>query len=469
MELERRAYEGAAKDTVTFCRVHRPKVLHPKRGLVTFVPYPYEETLLNHLDAGGSTLAHKPRQTGISTTVMIQRLRMCLEGPGVHLIVSAKAGLAAELIKRARTAATTCDPPFPLKIVTDNAMELAFDNGARIVGEGSTPDTGRTHAATSVVLDEVRALPYPDEMWQSLAPTVTEGLSIVMISTPDIQGSFYHGHWENAQASDAWDYHEVRWQEHPEHDDAWAAETKERLNLTDAQWGNEYDLEWGHVGDAVFNKAAMEQVTSLGKRQHILPAEWHPGYAAIGGDLSGGGRAETVVLALDCREKPFHVVNVDHSDRWSAAQQRSHIVSAHETYNATPYLDRTGVGWAIISDLDIPNVGVLFTGGDAITEPPAGGINVPRGKLYANAAYMAEQGQVAVSEEQFPELVVGMRSITWEKTGQHLDQVDALVLALWGATRGKPSGVAFSTPDYASEEAAQEDERQPRSAMDLIG
>jgi hypothetical protein len=408
LAIAQAAFDEACRSTVAFVELYSPKVPVPGIGLVEYVPYPKQVALLNDLDAGRSALAFKSRQTGISTTVMIQRLRACLEPNRTHLVVSAKRELAAELISIARTAALNCTPPFPLKITTDNANELGFENESRIVGEASTKETGRTYAVDSALLDEVRSLLYPDDMWQSLAPTTTHGGSICMVSTPDIEGSFYHSHWYDvSNGLSEWGYHKIHWRDWPDRTEDWANETRKRLKFTAQQWDQEYELEWGSVGDAVFSKESVDLAVRLGQESYEPPATWGKGHAAIGGDLSGGGRAETVVLVLDKRKRPCRVIDVRHDDKWAG----------------------------VVSSLDIPKFGVFFTGGEKVNTTNKREPNIPRDKLYGHLAYDVEQGMVAVPEK-FQPLILAMRSLTWAKTGQYLDHVDALALAYWGATGG---------------------------------
>jgi len=205
-------------------------------------------------------------------------------------------------------------------------------------------------------------------------------------------------------------------------------------------------LEWGSLADAVFDMESIDRAITLGQVSWQPPSSIRPNEFAIGGDLSGGGRASTVLLVLDKREVPLRIVDVADSENWTAPKQQAEIERVAKVWNAVPWLDRTGVGWSIVGNLSIPVVGVAFTGGREVTgtnrEP-----NIPRERLWAHLAYGMEQGQVAIPPER-QDVILGLRSATWSKTGVNHDFVDALALAYWSATGGdrKRGGVYVSSP-----------------------
>lgn len=461
VEAERRLARIATVDTLAFCNLYRPQVVHPKRGSVVFVPYPKQAEVLRSLDAGESALIHKSRQTGMTTSLMIQRLRACLVPNTTHLIVSAKAHLAAGLIEIAKHAAQTCDPKFPTAITTDNQLELAFANGSRIVGESSTPESGRSYAVTSALLDEVRALAWPKETWQSLAPTATHGGSLCMVSTPDIEGSFFHEHWLRVSSGlTPWAYHVVHWRDWPGRTDEWAEKTRADLGLTKLEWQQEFELEWGSILSAIFSAESIALATGLGGEP------WEPSRLpthAIGGDIAkgGSGRDSSVLIALDTTSEPFHIVAAEDVGELSAPALQAKIDEWAQTRKATPWLDCTGIGWGVVSNLTSPAVGVNFTGGTAVT-PADLGWNIPRDKLLSNLALGMEKGRLAIQPEQ-SEIIASLRSAQKEKRkGLFVDWLDALALAYWSATN--QGGFLFSVPQYREDE----DEVRVRSAMDMV-
>lgn len=458
--------EKANHDTSTFCKVYRPQVVLPGKGSVIFVPYPRQREVFASLDAGESGLIFKSRQTGMTTTIMLQRLRSCLVPNTSHLIVSAKAGLAGELIDIARHAARTCDPPFPLRITTDNQLEFGFSNGSRIVGEASTPESGRTYAVTTATLDEVRALAWPQETWQSLAPTVTHGGALCMVSTPDIEGSFFYRHWlEVSSGLTPWAYHVVHWQDWPGRTDEWAETTREKLRLTRHEWQQEFELEWGSIASAIFSAESIALATRLGA-EPWLPSE-RPTHA-IGGDIAmgGAGRDASVLVTLDTTSEPFRVAAAEDLGELSAVALQARIEERARERNAKPWLDCTGIGWGVVSNLSCPAVGVNFTGGTAVTKADLGW-NVPREKLLSHLALGLEKGKVAIPPGQ-AEIIASLRSAQREKRkGLFVDWLDALALAYWAATGGDRRPINLA--DLMGSPSKDAYRASPPQGFDVVG
>ena len=459
--------EKAKYDTATFCRVYRPSVLHPARGLILYSPFPKQQALLADLDAGKSALVFKSRQTGITTSAMVQRLRACLEPGTTHVVVSKNQDEARKLIRRARRAMETCDPSFPLKVKEgrDNTLELGFENESSIIGLAPTEEGGRAEAATTVLLDEVRSLPWPDALWQSLGPALTHGASVCMVSTPDIEGSFYHQHWTTTSSGQTpWAYHVVHWRDWPGRDEEWAEQKRAELQFTQQMWDQEYELKWGSLADALFSAEGIELALRLGTVAWMPPVPVHAGMFAAGGDLSGGGRAETVLLALDIRQKPFRVCEVRHSPSWTAPRQADEIVKFAQDFAVVPWLDRTGVGWGIAGNVSVPKVGVAFTGGREVTGTAAEP-NIPRERLMQHLAWGMEQGHVAIPAEQ-QDLVIGLRASTLKGKGVNSDHVDALALAYWGATGGDRRPINLA--DLIGRPSTEEYRPTPPSGLDAV-
>jgi hypothetical protein len=431
-ELENRVRTRALTDSPTFCEAYRPRVTHPVRGQVVFAPFDFQADFMRALDVGGPCAVLKARQIGISTTLMLQKLARCQLPGRTVLVVSRKEATAKELLRIARHGYETCDPPFPAKLVTDNALELGFDNGSRMIAESASESAGRTVAASDVVFDEFAYLPWQQEMWQSVRPTVSRSGNVAVVSSPSLEGDLFHTVCLQAQeASSGWRYFELPWRVCPDYDDEWHA--KERPNYTAAQWGEEYECRFGSTSDAVFR---AEYVTAAIERGKAL----QPGRAgvALGADVAGEGRDQTVLVYLTEHEGLYCPEVYGAYDVLSAPDLQSRLEAAVTQLKVPLWLDQTGLGWGIKGNLQCPVTGVVFTGGQAISHPSWDTWHIPRAKLINNAVLAFEQGIVAIPPGQ-EQLLLGLRAYRWDKKlGVNADFVDALLLALWAATQKQP-------------------------------
>lgn len=444
----RQVLDLASRDTLAFLYTYRPKVLHPIRGLIPFRPYDYQLNLLDHLDTCSRNIILKARQSGISTTTVLQKLRKCLSGPVTCLFLSAKEKYGKELIRIARTAVSTCEPAFPLDLTTDNQLELAFSNGSRILCEAASQSPARGYAASDILLDEFAFWPWQEEMFKAIRPTVSRGGSITVLSTPDSEGDLYHSLWQRAQnPNTSWHSHYLPWTVCPEYNEAWAEE--EQKDYTAQQWLQEYCCEFLTSGSVVFAPAiiaaAVEAANALGlksKFARVLPDRTHKG----GADLAGDGEDQTVWLVLDVSELPWRIVDWESLDRGAPDFQAAILDAAAERYGADLWVDNTGLGWAIASLTTSPYIHrANITSGNALTQQDDGAspssaasttvYGIPRVKLLANLVKCLELGKIALPPCA-TELIFQLRNFRWTVERPD-DWVFALALAAWAASNAE--------------------------------
>jgi len=81
-----------------------------------------------------------------------------------------------------------------------NMTTLKLVNNSRLEVRAQSPDAGRSATASLVILDEAAFMPYADEIWSSVFPTLSnsEGQCFI-ISTSNGVGNFYHQMWIKAE------------------------------------------------------------------------------------------------------------------------------------------------------------------------------------------------------------------------------------------------------------------------------
>ena len=429
-----RLFEEASRNTAAFADLFQPRIADKLRGMIPFVPYGYQVELSDQLDRGGKVIVLKSRQIGISTTIMVQKLRRAIFDGATVLVVSRNEEAAKELVKMAQDAWDNLRFPTGVVQTTKNTLEIGFSNGGRIKAIPSSKNAGRVMSASDLVIDEAAFLPWQEEMWRGIRPTVTHGFSIVVVSTPDMEGDLFSRLWEEAQDPESdWRYHEWPWRTCPVYDDEWYAVN--RPDYTAADWAQEYECKFGSASDAVFLKVYIGAAIALSKGA-VYEAPDPIGFDAFaqGVDVSGEGRDCSVITTIDIREGPFWLVDVRSWEVLPAHLLEAEVEkAAHDFGDVEPWIDRTGLGWGITQHLDIPLRAVAFTSGTNVggtpTEP-----NIPRTVLINNLVLGLESGNVRIPIE-FQQTIRGLRSYRWsKKRGTDVDFVDSLALAYWGGS-----------------------------------
>ena len=146
------------------------------------------------------------RQLGKSFTIAFIMCNKVLKKKGtLGLCVSTGQRAASELLKKVKQMAEA------VKVVskglityTDNADSVTFSTGSRIVSLPSNPDGLRGFSASIVCLDECAFIPFVDEIYQAIAPTLTRDKTseLILCSTPAGCSGLFYDILQNAD--DSW-------------------------------------------------------------------------------------------------------------------------------------------------------------------------------------------------------------------------------------------------------------------------
>lgn len=240
-------------------------VLHPT-GVKPFDPYVYQARLL--MDRSPRRLVLKARQTGISQTVAIEaRWRAEYQPGSTVLVISRTEKLASDLVRYARSAA----PVRPdNRIVRDNALGLEFANGSRILAEAATKTAGRGYAATAVYLDEFAFHEYDEDVFRAVQPTVSQGGSVTVLSTPNGRTNLFYLMWAGELGE--WSKHLVHWRDCPVYDADWYSRTRGTYTVRD--WASEFECDFVESGGSVFPAELCERVYRRSGLPTGEPGSW---------------------------------------------------------------------------------------------------------------------------------------------------------------------------------------------------
>lgn len=239
------------------------EIQHPTKGRLMFELYPFQETVLEHVEKYRFNIVLKSRQLGLSTVMSAYCLWLAVFGRDKNiLLVADKFQGSKNMLAKIRIAYRSL-PKWMLnrldlqELEGESVQHLKFSNGSKIQALPTTLHTGRGEAASFVVVDEAAINDKLDEAWKSIYSTVTTGGNIIVFSTPlGKKGKFYELWSENAITVDefneipklndpkvinkrknAFVQLELPWNVHPEHNQEWF--DAETVNMSEQQIAQE--------------------------------------------------------------------------------------------------------------------------------------------------------------------------------------------------------------------------------------
>lgn len=211
------------KDPVYFL-CNYAKIVHPKKGEVTFKTYDFQNDLLRRFRDHRYNILLKARQLGASTIVAGYIAWLILFHKHKEVIVMAtKQDKAKNILRKVRMIIDGL--PEWLKITkykTDNRVTIELTNGSRVGAESTAKDAGRSDSLALLVLDEAAHIENMDNIWTAIYPTLSTGGSVIALSTPDGVGNWFHKTCMGAKnGQNNFVLSELPWSVHPDRDEEW--------------------------------------------------------------------------------------------------------------------------------------------------------------------------------------------------------------------------------------------------------
>jgi len=214
------------------------RVQHPKRGNVPFILYEFQKRLIAAINNPEKRwcIALLARQCGKTQVIAMYLLWIATFKSDQQILIASKNNShAVEIMDRIRYAYE--ELPFWLKpgCITYNRHTIVFDNKSQIRSESTTEKTGRGLSVSILYLDELAFVrpSIQEEMWSSLAPTLSTGGFAIISSTPNGDTDLFANLWRGAEM-DANGFLPFRahWDEHPERGPEYLADMTRKLGET---------------------------------------------------------------------------------------------------------------------------------------------------------------------------------------------------------------------------------------------
>jgi hypothetical protein len=214
-----------------FCHKY-VKITHPKKGLLPFITYKYQRRVIDEYEHHRFNIISKFRQGGLTTVTVLWAMWRCLFKLDETIMVVSKTDREAiasgEIVKRAMEELPVWMKPAMSK---NNDHQKIFDEtGCKLFFY--SPDAARGRSITYLIIDEAAFIQNMDTFWNAILPTVATGGSVIVVSTVNGVGNWYHETYSAAERGEnEFKIINLDYWEHPEYDN------EEWVKLIRAQLG----------------------------------------------------------------------------------------------------------------------------------------------------------------------------------------------------------------------------------------
>jgi hypothetical protein len=234
---DRRAIEWAkcSADCAYFCDQYGQLDQPQGDGTVSTLPFklwPAQTALLWRLMTTRQVLILKARQLGISWLLCAYALWLCLYHPGRMVLLFSRGQLEAdELLRRVKVLyqrlpdwLRTALP----RVITENASELAWDNGSRVQSLPATENAGRSFTASLVIMDEFAFMQWASKLYTAVKPTIDGGGQLVVLSTANGMSNLFYELWDRTiKGASQFSPVFLSWRQRPDRSDEWMRAVRE--------------------------------------------------------------------------------------------------------------------------------------------------------------------------------------------------------------------------------------------------
>ena len=293
------------------------KIVTLDAGLQPFIPYDFQEKLINNFHNNRFNICKMPRQTGKSTTVVSFLLHYAVFNDSVNIgILANKAATARELLGRLQTAYENLPKWMQQGIIAWNRGSLELENGSKILAASTSASAVRGMSFNILFLDEFAFVPnhIADSFFASVYPTITSGKStkVLIVSTPHGMKHFYRMWHDAERQKNEYLPTDVHWSEVPGRDAKWKSQTI--ANTSEQQFKVEFECEFlGSVDTLIAPSKLRSMVYESPLKQNAgldiyEPSKENHDYVMTVDVARGVGEDYSAFVCVDITEFPHRVV-----------------------------------------------------------------------------------------------------------------------------------------------------------------
>lgn len=239
------------------------KITHPKKGLVPFKTYNFQNDCLKEFAKHRFNIILKSRQLGLSTiTAAFSLWQTIFYKQKNVLVIATKLATAQNFIRKIKTMLENLPSWLVIPEITSHTKtQIEFSNGSIVKAVPTSEDAGRSEALSLLIVDEAAFIRDFDELWKGLYPTLSTGGAAIVLSTPSGVGNQFHKLWIDAEAGvSQFNPTKLPWFVHPEHDEKWFE--NESRNMTRKEIAQEMLCDFSSSGDTFINAEDYDRIRS---------------------------------------------------------------------------------------------------------------------------------------------------------------------------------------------------------------
>lgn len=237
------------------------RIQHPTRGNIPFETYPFQDDCIQSFRDNRHNVVLKARQLGLSTIVSAYVTWHCLFKPDSNiLVIATKLDVAKNFINKCKYAIMSL-PPWMREIqkIDIFTQEIKTSMGSVIRALPSSPDAGRSEAASLLVVDEAAHIKDMAEIWKSVWPTLSTGGRSILLSTPKGTGNVFFKVCSDAESGkNNFNLVNLPWNVHPDRDQDWFDE--ETRSMNDKEIAQELKCSFLGSGDTFIAANILERI-----------------------------------------------------------------------------------------------------------------------------------------------------------------------------------------------------------------
>lgn len=256
-------------------------VVHPIRGKVPFILYPYQKSVLWNFLNHRFNIILKFRQAGITELISMYCLWLAMYHPHkTVVIISIKDRVAKKVLRKIKYMYKNLPEHLKIPIVNGRtgdygtAEEMMFSNGSTISSIPTTEEAGRSEAVSLLVIDEAAIVRWANQIWAAAFPTLSTGGASIVNSTPYGIGNWYHKQWVDA-ISGGNEFNAIRlfWEMHPERDQLWYSQMASSLGPR--RTAQEIDGDFLSSGFSVFDLGAIKAIEDMLTEYKVIGSKYN--------------------------------------------------------------------------------------------------------------------------------------------------------------------------------------------------
>lgn len=450
-------YMKCKEDVVYFVTKYM-KIININKGLINFIPYPYQENMLKTMADERYTVIATARQAGKSTTTCGFILwYIIFHADKTVALLANKGETAREILGRIQLAYQHLPKWLQQGVKEWNKGSFELENNSRVIAAATSSNNIRGFSINLLFIDEAAFIENWNEFFTSVYPTISSGTEskIVLVSTPNGLNHFYQI-WQNAaEKRNNYKPIKVMWYDVPGRDEDWRKDTLAAMNFDTEKFEQEYCVEFlGSSGTLIAGwklKELVHQTPLMNKDGLYLYKQSvkNRSYVSIVDVSRGKGLDYSAFSILDVTQMPYEQVCAYRNNLISPIDYADVIHRVCKSYNnAAVLVEINDIGEQVSTSLhfDFEYENVLFTesagrSGKRITS--GFGNNIDKGIRTTKSVksvgcsilkLMVEQNQLIVNDfNTINELsTFSRKGVSYEaEPGKNDDMVMGLVLFAW--------------------------------------